>query len=264
MSEPVAGTAAPPPLVAEGLTLAVGGRTLCRDLDLVVPAGGTLAILGRNGAGKSTLLACLAGLRAPAAGRVLLAGQSYAELGAHAAARRRGWLGQNREDAFAASVLETALSGRHPHLGRWQWEDETDTAIARAALQELGLAGLEERDVLTLSGGERQRLAIATLFVQAAPVLLLDEPLTHLDLNHQIGVLERLAARAAAGAAVALVLHEPGLAWRYADQVLLLYGDGTHDLGPSATLLTPERLGRLYGHPLLRAETAGRVAFIPA
>jgi iron complex transport system ATP-binding protein len=255
---------ATPLLAAEGLTLAIGGRTICRDLDLTVQAGETLAILGRNGAGKSTLLAGLAGLRAPAAGRVLLAGRCYAEWGAQAAALRRGWLGQQREDAFAASVLETALSGRHPHLGRWQWEDETDTAIARAALHELGLAGLEERDVLTLSGGERQRLAIATLFVQAAPVLLLDEPLTHLDLNHQIGVLDRLAARAAAGAAVVLVLHEPGLAWRYADQVLLLHGDGTHAHGPGTALLTPERLGHLYGYPLLCAEAAGRVAFIPA
>lgn len=115
----------------------------------------------------------------------------------------------------------------------------------------------------TLSGGERQRLAIATLLTQEAPLMLLDEPLTHLDLNHQIAVLDLLARRTRAGAGLISVLHDPGLAWRYADRVLLIYGDGHTDLGPADALLTPERLQRLYGHPLARVEQDGRVAFIP-
>jgi len=160
-------------------------------------------------------------------------------------------------------VLETALTGRHPHLGRWQWEGPEDLRIARQALADVGLAGLEERAVQTLSGGERQRLAIATLLTQEAPLMLLDEPLTHLDLNHQIAVLELLARRAASGAGIISVLHDPGLAWRYADRVLLIYGDGDTDLGPADALLTPERLFRLYGHPLVRVAQNGRVAFIP-
>lgn len=250
-------------LAASELVVRIGEHNVCCGLNLQLAAGETLAILGRNGAGKSTLLATLAGLRPPLAGTVQLAGLSYGEHGPKAAARLRGWLGQHRGDPFATSVLETTLTGRHPHLGRWQWEGPADTRIAHQALVDVGLHGMEEREVLTLSGGERQRLAIATLLTQEAPLMLLDEPLTHLDLNHQIAALELLARRAAAGAGIVSVLHDPGLAWRYADRVLLIYGDGHTDQGPADELLTPERLSRLYGYPLARVEQHGRVAFIP-
>jgi iron complex transport system ATP-binding protein len=148
-------------------------------------------------------------------------------------------------------------------LGRWQWEGEADARIAQAALAEVGLQDFCARDVQTLSGGERQRLAIASLLTQEAPLMLLDEPLTHLDLNHQIIALEIFRRRVADGAAFAAVLHEPGLAWRYGTTVLLMYGDGETETGPADALLTPERLSRLYGYPLLRVAQEGRVAFVP-
>jgi iron complex transport system ATP-binding protein len=252
-----------PLLSAEGLEVRIGGRLVCRDLNLRLFPGDTLVILGRNGAGKSTLLATLAGLRAPQNGRVLLCGQSYAEQGARMAARRRGWLGQQRGDPFAATALEAALAGRHPHLGRWQWEGETDIRIARAALAEVGLRDFYTRDVQTLSSGERQRLAIASLLTQEAPLMLLDEPLTHLDLNHQIAALEIFQRRVAESAAFVAVLHEPGLAWRCGAMALLMYGEGETEIGAASALLTSERLSRLYGYPLLRVEAAGRIAFVP-
>ncbi|MDR1889396.1 MAG: ABC transporter ATP-binding protein [Zoogloeaceae bacterium] len=253
-----------PLLSVEGLDVRIGAHQVCRNLNLRIFPGDALVILGRNGAGKSTLLATLAGLRVPQNGRILLAGRGYAEQGARAAARLRGWLGQQQSDPFAATTLEAALAGRHPHLGRWQWEGEADTRLARAALAEVGLQDFATRDVQTLSGGERQRLAIASLLTQAAPLMLLDEPLTHLDLNHQIAVLEIFRRRVAAGAAFAAVLHEPGLAWRYGATALFIHGDGETEIGPADALLTPERLSRLYGYPLLRVEQAGRVAFVPA
>ena len=263
-------TAPPPLLEAAGLTVHIGGHssrllTVCRNLDLSVQAGQCLAILGRNGAGKSTLLATLAGLRPFSIGQVRLAGQPYALWPARATARQRGWLGQSQIDAFSSTVLETALTGRHPHLGRWDWESASDLDLARQALADVGLAGLEQRTVHTLSGGERQRLAIAALLTQAPPLFLLDEPLTHLDLNHQIAVLELFAQRAKDfGVACIMVLHDPGLAARYCDRALLLYGDGSSELGSSNIMLSSERLSRLYGHPLQRLEVDGRVAFIPA
>lgn len=258
-----------PLLEALGLTVQIAGEngllTVCRGLDLSVPAGDSLAILGRNGAGKSTLLATLAGLRPPTAGILRLGGEHHESLSSRQAALRRGWLAQSQQDAFATSVLETALTGRHPHLGRWDWESEDDARLARAALADVGLAGLETRDVHTLSGGERQRLAIATLLTQAPPLYLLDEPLTHLDLNHQIAVLDLFAARARRDqVGCIMVLHDPGLAARYCNRSLLLYGDGSLDLGSSDSMLTAERLSRLYGHPLHRLDVDGRVAFIPA
>jgi iron complex transport system ATP-binding protein len=238
-------------LRARGLDVAVAGRVLVRGLDLDLQAGQRLVVLGRNGVGKTTLLHALAGLGRPAAGAVALAGRAYAELGARGAARQRGLLPQNQGDAFDASVLQTVLAGRHPHLSRWAWEGAADEAIARAALAEVGLADLAGRAIHNLSGGERQRVAIAALLAQQPSVYLLDEPLAHLDLNHQIAVLALFARRVReSGAAVVMVLHDINLALRHADQALLLHGDGRYELGPAAAMLTAERLGRLYGHPL--------------
>ena len=138
--------AAPTPLLQTSrLTVSIGQRIFCRDLDLSLHAGERLAILGRNGAGKSTLLSVLAGLRAPQHGEVRLKGASYVELGPRQSALIRGWLPQSRGDAFASTVLETALVGRHPHLDRWGWESEKDARIVRAALAAVDLAALEQR-----------------------------------------------------------------------------------------------------------------------
>jgi iron complex transport system ATP-binding protein len=248
-------------LSARNLAVSIGLHKVCLGLDLDLAPGSRLAILGRNGAGKSTLLATLAGLRAADAGTLLLAGQTYAEQGLHAAARLRGWLGQDRSDPFATTVLETVLTGRHPHLHRWDWESAADVAIARAALAAMGLADMEEREIHTLSGGERQRVAIAALLAQQPRLCLLDEPLAHLDLNHQVATLELLTRRAREqGIAVAMVLHDPNFALRYCDQALLLFGDSRHIAGPTAEVLDAATLTSLYGHPLRRVENF----FVPA
>lgn len=242
-------------LQARQLAVSIGLHKVCIGLDLDLAPGSRLAILGRNGAGKSTLLAALAGLRPPDAGTLLLDGKSYAEHGLRAAARLRGWLGQDRSDPFASTVLETVLTGRHPHLDRWSWESGADADIARAALAAMSLAGMEEREIHTLSGGERQRAAIATLLAQQPRLYLLDEPLAHLDLNHQIATLELLTRRSQDdGVALAMVLHDPNLALRYCDQVVLLYGDSRHLAGPAADTLDAATLSDLYGHPLRRVE----------
>lgn len=257
--------AAAPLLATRALTVSIGGTAVCRELDLALRPGERLAILGRNGAGKSTLLSVFAGLRAAQSGDVLLDGASYAELGPRAAAKIRGWLPQTRGDAFAASVLETALIGRHPHLARWDWESARDAQIARDALQAVGLAGFEARDVQTLSGGERQRLAVAALLTQAPRLFLLDEPIAHLDLNHQIAMLDLFAGAARdCGAAVAMVLHEPGLACRFCDRALLIHGDGTCELGPIDDVVNADSLARLYAHPLREIRDGDHRWFIPA
>lgn len=253
-----------PLLEAAGLTVDIAGRRIVDGLDLKVGRGERLAILGQNGAGKSTLLATLAGLRPPAAGSVHLGGTAYPALAPRVAARRRAWLGQTQTDPFGSTVLETALTGRHPHLGRWAWESEGDAELARSALAAVGLGGLERRPIHTLSGGERQRLAIAALLTQASPLYLLDEPLAHLDLNHQMAVLELFAdAPRNDGAAVVMVLHDPGLAHRFCHRALLIYGDGRSSQGDVDTILTAERLSELYGYRLSMLEKDGRRCFLP-
>jgi len=251
-------------LEARQLRVEVGGRCVVRSLDLTLAKGERLAILGCNGAGKSTLLSTLAGLRPAASGAVLLAGDDYRQLPARTAALRRAWLGQHLADPFGSGVLETVLTGRHPHLGRWEWESARDAQLARSALASVGLQDMETRQVHTLSGGERQRLGIATLLTQAAELYLLDEPLSHLDLNHQMAVLQLFAGAAGdCGAGVVMVLHDPGLAHRFCDRALLIHGDGRTELGTVDAILTAKTLSELYGYGLRQIEDGGRRCFIP-
>lgn len=253
-----------PLLATRQLLVEIGGMTVTRGLDLCLAAGERLAILGRNGSGKSTLLATLAGLRPASGGTVLLAGEDLARMPARRAALQRAWLGQSQNDPFASTVLETVLTGRHPHLGRWDWESRRDAELARSALRAVGLSGFERRQVGTLSGGERQRLAIATVLTQAPALYLLDEPLSHLDLNHQLAVLELFAgATRDRTAGVVMVLHDPALAHRFCDRALLLFGDGRSESGPVDDILTAAILSGLYGHPLRQFDDDGHRFFVP-
>ncbi len=251
-------------LCARDLDVNVGNVRVAAGLGFALEAGERLAILGRNGTGKTTLLATLAGLRAPDAGTLALCGESYEALGARRAARLRGLLPQGHIDAFQSSVLETALTGRHPHLGRWGWEGREDERIAREALAAVDLAGLGGREVHTLSGGERQRLAIAALLAQQPKLYLLDEPLAHLDLNHQVAILELLSRRAREdGVGIVMVLHDVNFALRHADRALLLFGEGRTQEGPVDAVLQAEALTRLFGHPLRERREGAARYFLP-
>ena len=195
-------------------------------------AGECWAIVGPNGAGKTTLLRTLAGLARARRRRDRLRRHAARGAGAARAGARRGLLPQDTVDFFPATVLETVLVGRHPHLARWQWETAADVARARAALAAVGLAGFERATSRTLSGGERRRVALAALLAQDPDLMLLDEPSSHLDLAHQIAVLDVLAGLARGrGKAIVMVLHDLHLALRYADHAIAL-GDGRRAPAP--------------------------------
>jgi len=249
-------------LASRALTVVVGGKRVCAALDGEVRAGEFVAVLGPNGAGKTTLLHTLAGLRAPASGAVLLAGDDLDTLPRKRVAQRLGLMMQHHDDAFPATVLETALIGRHPHIGFWMWESADDVARARQALAAFDLAGFEDREVDTLSGGERRRLAAATVMVQDPQVFLLDEPTDGLDPRHAAQSLAAFRALADAGRAVVVALHDVNEASRVADRVLLLFGDGQTLLGPAAEVLEAGLLERLYGIPLAAIEHGGRRHFL--
>jgi iron complex transport system ATP-binding protein len=253
-----------PLLEVRDLTLRVGSRTLVRELSFRLAPGELWCLLGPNGAGKSTLLHTVVGLREAQGGAVHLAGRPLAELPPAEAARTRGFLPQAQHYAFSASVLDTVMLGRHPYLARWQWEGEGDREIARAALRAMDLEGFEERDVLTLSGGERQRMALAALLAQDPPLLLLDEPLSHLDLRHQVLVLEHMAKLARErGRGALFTLHDLNLAARFAGHALLLTPQGTVRQGPIGEVMTEPELWCAFGHRVARVEAAGRTLFVP-
>lgn len=249
-------------LAAQGLEVAVPGRALVTGLTLAIGAGELLCVLGANGAGKSLTLHTLAGLRPPAAGSVRLAGRALGGWSRRERARRLGLLTQVSEDPFPGTVLDAVLVGRHPHIGLWGWESEIDVAVARAALAACDLAGLEDRAIDTLSGGERRRVALAAVLAQDPDVLLLDEPQNHLDPHHQHDVLKLLRARADGGRAVVMTLHDPSLAARYADQVLLLTGDGRWTCGDTASALNAAALTAVYRVPVEEVLVAGRRLFL--
>ncbi len=237
-------------LETRDLDISIAGKAVCRGLDLALEAGQCWAVLGRNGVGKTTLLLTLAGLRAAERGEIRLQDKPLGRLSRRSIARRLGVVFQDNEDPFPASVMETALIGRHPHLGNWRWERNDDKMRAMEALKDLRLDSLAQRPVSTLSGGERQRLAIATLLTQNPALGLLDEPTNHLDLNFQISVLELLKTLCARGRSMLMVLHDVNLALRFCDHLLLLLGDGEYLLGTTRNLGNAANLSRVYEHPL--------------
>lgn len=249
-------------LACDGLDVSVAGRRLVSALTVACARRRMVAVLGRNGAGKTLTLHTLAGLRRPAAGTVTLDGIALGRWPRLALARELGLLPQAVEDPFPVTVLDTTVIGRHPHLGFWQWEGPAEQEAARAALATVDLAGLEDRAVDSLSGGERRRLSIATLLAQDPRVCLLDEPTNHLDPHHQVAVLELFRRRVDDGGVVLASLHDATLAARYADDALLLYGDGRWDFGPASDVLTPERLSALYAAPMHEFAFQGRRIFV--
>lgn len=251
-------------LAVRALDVAIGGKQVCRGLDFALARGDCLAVLGGNGVGKTTLLHTLAGLRAPDAGEIRLAGQPLHKLSRRDIARTAGLLMQHEDDAFPATVRETVLVGRHPHIAFWRWESRRDLAIADAALAECALEGLENRPVATLSGGERRRLAIATVLAQEPALYLLDEPANELDLHYQVGLLRHFQKLARTRKrAVMMTVHDVNLAARFADWLLLLFGDGETLHGSAADVLTPENLSRLYHLPVQTIDWNGRRIFLP-
>jgi iron complex transport system ATP-binding protein len=251
-------------LAAASLSVHAGTRELVRELSVQFAAGEVVAVLGRNGSGKTLTLATLAGLRQPAHGEVLLDGVPIAELSRRAVALRLGLLPQDLEDAFVTSAIETVLIGRHPHLALWQWETAEDERLALAALAAVDMADLAARRTDTLSGGEQRRVAVAALLAQQPAIFLLDEPTNHLDPHHQLIVLGLFRQLANCGRTVITTLHDPTLAARFADRVLLLFGDGRWSLGPAATTLTTAALAALYLTPMIELGQDGRRVFVSA
>ncbi len=251
-------------LETRSLGLGIAGRTLCTNLTVAFRAGENWAILGPNGSGKTTLLHALSGVRSPDEGAVLLDGAPIVSIAPRDRARRLSILFQHYDSALNGNVLETVLTGRHPHLPPFAWENGADVEIAKAALGQVELGGFEARSMATLSGGERRRAEIAAVLAQDAPVCLFDEPTQHLDLHQETGLLDRLRARSARPDRLnVLVLHDLNLVARFATHALLLFGNGDHRHGPLAEVFTQTNLEQLYRCRLTPIESGGRSYFFP-
>ena len=247
------------------VSVRIGTVQVAQQLSFTAQAGQFWGVLGANGVGKTTLLKTLAGLHQPNSGDIRLDGQSLADLGRRQIAPKLGMLTQHTHYAFDASCEQTALVGRHPHLKAWSRETQADRALARQALEALGLTALAERSCMSLSGGESRRLALATLLVQNPAVLLLDEPTNHLDPANQVLILNVLARQVREQGKTALMaLHEVNLATCYCTHVVLLFGSGEWLAGPTEALLTTEHLSRLYQCPIRLVDDGRQKVFAVA
>ena len=251
-------------LQTHGLSLKVAQRTLCAHLNVTFNAGENWVILGANGSGKTTLLHALAGLRTPQEGEVTLAGTNIQSWPHRLRAQKIGVLFQDFDSAFPATVFETVLSGRYPHLERWQWESDADYHAVDAALEAVALSGFAQRPLATLSGGERRRVEIAALLTQNPPICLMDEPTNHLDLRYQTQILRQLAERGArAGHFNIFVLHDINLAARFGTHGILLFDNGETRHGPLPDMLERKLLERLYRCPLREIHADGGRWYLP-
>jgi iron complex transport system ATP-binding protein len=232
----------------EGVTVAYRGRPVLRDVTLDIAPGERVALIGPNGAGKSTLLRAVAGLVEPAAGIVELDGSALHRLDRLAVARRIAVVPQLPVLPFATTVEEVVALGRLPHEHPVRGMRPVDRSVVAEAIERVGLGHLLGRDARELSLGERQLVLLAMAVAQEAPLLILDEPTVHLDLRHQVEVMDLLLdLNARLGTTVLAVLHDLVLAAHFFPRLVLLDGGRIVADGPPADVLHPDRIREVFG-----------------
>uniref|UniRef100_E6Q437 Iron-enterobactin transporter subunit ATP-binding component of ABC superfamily n=1 Tax=mine drainage metagenome TaxID=410659 RepID=E6Q437_9ZZZZ len=251
---------------ARGLALERGGRRVLDGIDFELRAGEFVAVLGPNGVGKTTLLRACAGFEVPAAGTIELDGAAIHRLPVARRARSIAMLASDELLADELRVRDVVAIGRFPH--RPWWKFSVGEADERAIAEAVAATHIEEyldRVFTHLSSGEQQRVWIAMALAQGAPLLLLDEPTTHLDVRVAHNVLELLRERTKGDTSVLCVLHDINEAAAVADRILLLGCGRMLALAPPAEVLASSLLDEAYGIAMHRARTEdGRTIVVPA
>ena len=238
----------PPVLAAVDVTVEAGSRAILDHASLRLDAGERVALVGPNGAGKSTLLRALTGVLAPTGGTVDLCGDPVATLDHRAVARSIAVVPELASLPFEMHVDEVVALGRLPHDPPLSGLRPADHAAIDGAIERVGLSGLRDRDVRTLSMGERQLVFIAVALAQAAPLLILDEPTAHLDIRHQVEVMELLVdLNERDGTTVLAVLHDLALAAHFFPRIVVLSEGRIVADGPPASTLDAERVRAVFG-----------------
>ena len=233
-------------IVLAGVSVAYDGEPVVRDLDLTVASGEWLALIGPNGAGKTTILRAIARL-VSFRGEIRIGGRAVTELSSRDVARKVAVLVQEPQMPAGMTVAQYVLLGRAPHLGYLGKESSRDRRIVRDVVRRLTLEELASRPLDRLSGGERQRAAIARALAQQAPVLLIDEPTSSLDVGRQQSVLELIdQLRKEQELTVIAAMHELTLAGQYADRLALLVGGRLAAIGSAAEVLTEPAIAEHY------------------
>lgn len=242
------------------LTAGYGEKEVLHGVSLDLPLGQVTAILGPNGCGKSTLLKSVVGLADVTGGDILVDSGSYVNLTPAQLARHVAYLPQGRR-LPEITVGRLVLHGRFPYLSYPRRYRPADHAMARAAMEQVGIAELADEPLRRLSGGTRQKAYIAMALAQDTPTILLDEPTTYLDIAHQLQLMELCRDLARRGKAVAMVVHDLPLALRYADRVAVLSRGTVLREGTPEEVYRSGALEQAFGVRVSRAETPAGVQY---
>lgn len=245
---------APPPLHAANIHVQRGGRDILDDVTLSLPAGSMTVLLGPNGSGKTTLIRVLAGIIAPSQGSVHLGATPLRNLDRSAIARQCAYLPQQTSTSFEIRVEDAVALGRYPHIGSWGAMRRIDYEVVAWAMERVGLIALRHRTVPTLSGGERQRVFIARALAQEAPILLLDEPISALDIGRQLELMALLNELHAEGRTVLAALHDLRPALDFFPQAILLDTGRLTASGPTEEVIFGGALQTAFGVEVRRSE----------
>lgn len=233
-------------LRTENLHAAYGEKQILNGLNLTLPGGKITALLGPNGCGKSTLLKCFSRLLTPTTGKIWLDEQPLTTLSSRQLARHLALLPQQHQVPEGITVRELVGYGRSPWLPLWGRLSERDRRLVSDALEQTGMASFAEQPLSALSGGQRQRAFLALILAQDTPLVLLDEPTTWLDINHQIELMKLMRQLQQAGKTVVTVLHDLNQASRYCDHLVVLNSGKVQAQGSPGLVMTPAILRDVF------------------
>lgn len=255
------------PIKVKNLKCSLGGRVIISDVDFTIEKGKFYSIIGPNGSGKTTLLRTIAASLQPEYGELFIDNISISNLKGKELAKRLAYVSQNTNSDVDFNVLDYVLMGRYPYLGLMQRESEKDLEFARKSMEITNTWYLREKKLNEISGGERQRVVVARALTQDTPIILLDEPISQLDIHHQIELMDTLSSMVERmGITIVVVLHDLNIASQYSDYIMLINSGKLVRSGKPEEVLSKEVIFDVYNMDVqvLQNPETGKPLIIPS